>query len=346
MNQQRIFYLDLIRVVSILLIFIYHFNVALESFNISVPFPLLKNTCNATLGHIGVSLFLLLSGASLAYTYPKYKTLKDFYKKRFLSIFPAFWLIYIGLFLWFDVPEHTGILASNTPLWYLIFSIIGMDGYLYGVLPTFYSIGEWFLGMIIIFYILFPFFYWCMKKFPRTFLIVTIIWYFMSTRLFSFDLFPIERSILIRVFDFILGMYFVTYIKKFSLLTGYLSILGSIIFIFCPIPLPFMDQIELSGIFIFLSLCTLSTLITSKCFSNICMWISQCSYPFFLLHHVILSRVLHKHMDSSFFTAEYFIVIIMTFLYTLFLASGIERMLQTFFHYLKKRKSSSLAKQE
>ena len=93
MNQRRVFYLDFIRVVSILFIFIYHFNIAMEDFNISVPFSLLTNTCNVTLGHIGVSLFLLLSGASLTYTYPKYKTLKEFYKKRFLSIFPAFWLI-------------------------------------------------------------------------------------------------------------------------------------------------------------------------------------------------------------------------------------------------------------
>ena len=54
MNQRRVFYLDFIRVVSILFIFIYHFNIAMEDFNISVPFSLLTNTCNVTLGHIGV----------------------------------------------------------------------------------------------------------------------------------------------------------------------------------------------------------------------------------------------------------------------------------------------------
>lgn len=344
MNQRRVFYLDFIRVVSILFIFIYHFNIAMEDFNISVPFSLLTNTCNVTLGHIGVSLFLLLSGASLTYTYPKYKTLKEFYKKRFLSIFPAFWLIYLGLFLWFDVPEHTGILASETPLWYLIFSVIGMDGYLYAILPTFYSIGEWFLGMIIVLYLLFPFFHWCMKKFPRIFFIVLLIWYFAWTRLYSFSLFPVERSILVRVFDFILGMYFIAYIKKLPMIVGYFAILGSIILLFCPLPLPFMDRIELSGIFLFVALCTISVLITSEVFSKLCMYISKCSYPFFLLHHVVLTRLLHKHTDASFLAVEYFIIIIMTFLYTLFLAAGIERMLQAFFGYLKKRKTPTLVK--
>lgn len=342
-NQRRIFYLDFIRVVSILLIFIYHFHAALRDFNIEVPIPLLMDTANVTLGHIGVSLFLLLSGASLTYTYTKYKSLQQFYKKRFLNIFPQFWFLYIVLFLWFDVPSHSGILASDTSKWYLIFSFIGMDGYLYSVLPTFYSIGEWFLGMLIVLYILFPLLYSCMKRFPRIFLILTFIWYFLWTRYFPFDIFPIERSIIIRIVDFILGMYLVTYIRQLPLFIGYLSILGSIILFFCPLPIPFMDCIELNGIFCFIALCTISTFIKSKRFSKICMWMSQCSYPFFLLHHVILLRALHTYHDSSFLTIEYFIIIIMTFFYILFLASGVERMFQTFFAYIKSKKTNTPA---
>ncbi len=327
MKQRRVFYLDFIRVISILLIFIYHFHIALDDFNIEVPIPLITNTANVTIGHIGVSLFLFLSGASLAYTYPKYSTLKDFYKKRFLTIFPAFWLIYVGLFLWFDVPEHSGIFSSETPLGYLILSILGMDGYLSPFIPNFYKIGEWFLGMIIILYLLFPFLYWCMKKFPRTFFLFAIIWYFLWTRYFPFQGIPMERSIFIRIFDFILGMYFMSYVKQVSLFTGYFSILGCIILLFCPLPIPLLDRIELNGICFFTAFCTISSFITSKQFFKICKWISQCSYPFFLLHHVILIRTLHNYIDSSFLTIEYFTLIIMTFLYILFIASGIKRIL-------------------
>lgn len=333
MEQRRIFYLDFIRIISVLLIFIYHFYVTIESFEINLPIPFITDTATVTLGHIGVSLFLLLSGASLAHTYPKYSTLKAFYQKRFFSIFPAFWLIYLGLFLWFDVPEHSGIFSSETPLGYLIVSILGMDGYLSPIIPNFYKIGEWFLGMIIILYLLFPFFYLCMKKFPRVFFIMSILWYFLWTRFFPFKGISIERSIFVRAFDFILGMYLVTYIipylkkNQYSLFSGYLSILGCIILFFCPLPFALIDRIELNGICIFIALCMGSFLITSELIFKICKWVSQCSYPFFLIHHVVLSRVLHNYAFSSLSIIGYIVVLMMTFFYTLFIASGIERIL-------------------
>lgn len=89
------------------------------------------------------------------------RTLKDYYKKRFLAIFPLFWLAYLFAFL-----EHFYHSKSmpNVPKITFLLTVIGMDGYLYDYVKNFYMIGEWFLGAIIILYILFPLYRFIMCK--------------------------------------------------------------------------------------------------------------------------------------------------------------------------------------
>ena len=45
---------------------------------------------------------------------------------------------------------------ADIPRWRVIFSVLGLDGYLAPVTVTFYKIGEWFLGVILILYLVFP----------------------------------------------------------------------------------------------------------------------------------------------------------------------------------------------
>ena len=57
-------------------------------------FKLLFRTANSNLGFIFVTSFFSISGSVLYYNYPEIKLLKEFYFKRWKSIFPSFYICY------------------------------------------------------------------------------------------------------------------------------------------------------------------------------------------------------------------------------------------------------------
>lgn len=90
---------------------------------------------------VGVNIFLFLSGYGLTASLVKHKTtLLRFYKKRFLNIYPAMWIV-IGIFIWLDffvlrriytfesiIQNFLGFFPNadlakdlNSPLWYFTF---------------------------------------------------------------------------------------------------------------------------------------------------------------------------------------------------------------------------------
>ena len=76
-------------------------NAAVDKYNKS-PEPFAPNFYlenRLYLGDIGVSIFFMLTGASLMLSTKDWRGCTEFYKKRFLAIFPSFWLVYIIVFL-------------------------------------------------------------------------------------------------------------------------------------------------------------------------------------------------------------------------------------------------------
>ena len=155
-KKERIFYLDFIRALATLLIILTHYN-ALFIYNVNRPFAAVISlkVGNIYIGALGVSLFLIISGAAMMYVYGNQDKInwKKFYSKRFITIFPMFWLAYlvVGFFTFF---EQKGINAA-IPRKNFIFTVLGFDTYLanFGV-KTFSLVGEWFLGLIILIYLL------------------------------------------------------------------------------------------------------------------------------------------------------------------------------------------------
>ena len=102
--RERIFYLDFIRTIAVILIIITHYNAAFV-FGLE---PALTDRCVITefpfgiyVGDLGVSLFLIISGAALMYVYEGDFDIKLFYKKRFWAIYPR------------RSEEHTSELQSH-----------------------------------------------------------------------------------------------------------------------------------------------------------------------------------------------------------------------------------------
>ena len=167
MKKERLFYLDFVRAIAVISILITHFNA--RYLYLSPPMPekavLTTTVSNIYIGSWGVSLFFIISGAALMYVYQERIEIKKFYKKRFLSIYPMFWIAYIVAFFYLFYTNKM-IPGSGVPKINFIYTILGMDGMVAAYIPTYYILGEWFLGAIILMYVLFPLLWKGVKKQP------------------------------------------------------------------------------------------------------------------------------------------------------------------------------------
>ncbi|MBQ0066716.1 MAG: acyltransferase family protein [Phascolarctobacterium sp.] len=105
-----------------------------------------------------VTIFFLMSGF-LLYLNNCYVTDKlQFYYKRWKTLFPAFYIGWIVVHLLVVIKKHSFFYKESVSPWSMLFSAFGIDGYasVHGI-EGYYYIGEWFLGVIIVMYLLYPF---------------------------------------------------------------------------------------------------------------------------------------------------------------------------------------------
>lgn len=211
-KRERWVFMDYLRFFAQIAIFWYHFDLSLEangnySFTAhGMPYV----NANIHIGIISVALFFMLSGSGLMIKRGKNQdSVGRFYYKRFTKILIPFYVAYL-MVAFFDYAFATDTLKiklQNAPLRNLIFTALGIDGYisLYKI-PTFYLMGEWFLGALILMYALFPLFRWIMGKHRHIFMLCATAWLILNIRFYVSPIDP-WLNFKIKVFDFILGMY-------------------------------------------------------------------------------------------------------------------------------------------
>lgn len=327
--KKRIFYLDFVRALSVVLIVITHYNALFLLWVPSIPKGGVFVTflSNVYIGNIGVSLFFIISGAALMYIYGSSSiSLKTFYKKRFMTLFPMFWLAYIVV-LFLKLGENNGLWIRLAP-WKWLLSVIGVDGLVStSGISTYYLLGEWFLGFIIIVYLIFPFLKYLFERFPKSTIILVIILYIV-TLIFYKGKFPISTIVTARLPEILFGMIFIKYIKKVNwivLSTSIAVVIGNLFFG------PYLGNSEVwgtvqttyVGIAYFLILVYISKFFENKAFKGIVSFLSLYSYPIFLVHHVIIYNIMSgKNLPAFGIKKEYYyfiviLIIVLVFSYVL-----------------------------
>lgn len=295
MKKERLLYLDFIRAIAAVSIVLTHYNARYILF--ANP-PVWRNVVvtgtvsNIYIGSWGVSLFFIISGAALMYTYSEVCELKIFYRKRFESLFPMFWIAYSIAFLYYFYIYRG--LPFNAPKTNIIFSVLGMDGYLMENIPTFYILGEWFLGAIILMYILFPLLRKMLKDHPI--ILISIVGAIYAVIILKYNLpFKENKFLFTRIPEFLFGMYFVEYIKKVD--KKQVSVALIVLFLngVCRPPLNESLQTTYVGIASFIVLVYLSKLMKFKVVKNTCGLLSKYSYAIFLVHHVVIAQIMSKY---------------------------------------------------
>ncbi len=175
--MHRSYILDLLRIFAIALVFVAHIGQAMGS-DIGGFFGI-KNVYYVSLGGVGVSLFLILSGVLAGLTETHRKTaFHEYLIKKALRIYPPYWMSVVTGFmafviaggLWFSPGEwfpsgfSTDILGSVTGF----YSWLGLWGGPYN--PP-----SWFIALIMSLYALFPLTVWAMKKQPHLTLLALFI---------------------------------------------------------------------------------------------------------------------------------------------------------------------------
>ena len=311
MKNRRIFSFDFIRVLAMLMIVVFHYNACWIEYQVQTNPLLFVQFANGTMGHIGVSLFFILSGASLMYSARKGLALKSYFKKRFLSIYPLYWITYAAFFTHFYIINR---LPMTIPKSSLLLTLFGMDGYLYYKIPCYYLVGEWFVGCILILYLLFPILRTLMLRWPRATALVTAALYIPYLYFYPFQM-ENERMFLSRIPEFLFGMYFAAYFygagrsipdapagesrpSKGSPLTGgpigtkagLLALAAFLFIFFVPVKLPQLCRIMWVGASGFTALAWISQFIDRDWLARPLKAASACSFAVFLVHHVLVPR--------------------------------------------------------
>lgn len=295
MKKERLFWLDFIRAFATFMIVLTHFN-AIYVYNVYPPTPekavITMNIANIYIGGFGVSLFLIVSGASLMYVYEEKCDVLKFYKKRFLNIYPMFWMAYIAVFL-YNFYKY-GSIPQGVPYRNIIFSILGIDTWLVNFsVPTFGLVAEWFLGLIIIIYLVFPLLRVLVNKHPRILAVVAIVMYVISVS-------TIHQSVTLfaRLPEFLFGMYFIKYIRKVN---WKWVIPCALVLVLNTILKPTynnMFQVTYVGICSFIILVWISYFIKANWVKSVSRKISKYSYACFIIHHTVIYKII-EHVNLS-----------------------------------------------
>lgn len=258
-------------------------------------------TSNMHIGTMAVSVFFILSGASLGLTTKGRFSVGSYYKKRLVRLLVPFYLatavcMSLVLAAGIHMPNFD---PANTPKWRLIFTLTGMDTWLtmFHVKTFSLGIGEWFLGELVILSVLFPVFRMLIRKYPKAFLAGTVALYIATVLLYEggcfADIAP-HLNILLKGSEFIAGIYLGIYRERISSRCWMVTVPLWLLLALWPVTLPISEGIKIT----ILSMCFF---LTFSCMEGwlqkrklkLVNLLSGCSYELFLCHHMVIYLVCH-----------------------------------------------------
>lgn len=308
--RQRLFYLDLVRALATILIVITHFN---NPYLLQGPYVLAMAPFGIYIGDLGVSLFLIISGAALMVSYGRRLEVKTFYWKRFKTIYPMFWTAWILATSFFFVVRG-GHPVNAGPNWSFVFTLFGVDGLAANFqIPTMYLLGEWFLGFIVIFYLLFPLMRWAVLNHPWITLGVVLAlyvataFYFVTPRAF-----PSGIILTARLPELMFGMVLAHYWKKFPWWSAIPAVFVLALWGWQTPSLPggvgTVLGTTLVGVSTFVLLVLGARFVDGKPVRAVVSLIATYSYAIFLVHHVVIMQVFTSISPAGFGRTQVYVL--------------------------------------
>lgn len=272
-------------------------------------------------GAIGVEIFLFLSGMGLYYSLTNNNNIKDFYIRRFTRVLPTFLIVSVMYYFWRN----------------FIYEKMGVVGFLRGELfINFVSVHDttyWFILLILIMYLVFPYLYRTLlpDKEYRTLVLMGILGVWLLTAILAYFLIPgifANTEILyLRVPIFILGLFYADKVMNNSPLTRVeILLLASIVVLKVAfnrvVMIPFGGRsmatiwsfpIMFAGVW----LCK-NFLAYNTCLHRFVQWTGSLSLELYIIH-VSLREVFNAYNFSMAVGWHYMVMIVITYLIAILL---------------------------
>jgi len=282
-KRPRIFYLDLIRALATLLIVLTHFNFHLKDHG--GGYVLTFQPFGIYVGALGVSLFLI--------------------------IYPMFWTAWVlGTLYYFLIfngrPPNAGPSKS------FIFTLLGVDGLVSAFgWPTMYLLGEWFLGFILLYYVVFPLLLWAIDRFPVITGVVLLAAYAATVLIMQryFPGYPSAMILTTRLPELAFGSYFVLYVRRVHWATVIPAAAVLAVSAMLPEEIPEDVGTTIVGISAFLILVVAGRYVAIQPVRAFVSLIATYSYPIFLVHHVVILLVIQKVNVYGFYPIQRYMLL-------------------------------------
>lgn len=284
----RLFYLDVIRVLALIVIILFHFNLEMLVVHPGVPLILPNVYGGIISGELGVDIFIILSGAALAIAYRDKFTIGAFYLRRLAAMLPMYWVAYVvAMGLHFYMTDQ---LPPNLDMLWL--TVIGMDGFLLYKIPNAYLMGEWFFGMILILYAVFPILRFCVNRAPVLTLAIGVAWLAVIQQFYDqiSDMAFSRNPIMLWPF-MVFGMVFMRGVQEDALKKGWHKIALAAVIISGMSMYPQMPHmlryLFVSALVFGLLVFAFSSLTPQGWAGAAVQALSKYSFPAFLMHHIL-----------------------------------------------------------
>lgn len=206
MNKNRIYTLDIVRIVLMLIIFLFHMRLH-TGFGINF-IPGFNNFIS--IGNISMVGFFILSGYVLFYgnydiDFNNIADIIKYVKKRIINLFPLYLFIFA-----YCLYRKVGVIEGINTLLILPIELLGLSSLFPEILGSYGNSGTWFVSVIFILYLIFPFIKKIIKdlEFKKCIFLIILLYIFCTyvTIFQSYINTNVYANPLFRMFEFIIGM--------------------------------------------------------------------------------------------------------------------------------------------
>ena len=293
---------------------------------------------NIHLAMVACGIFIMISGTTLALNNRDEGPL-EFYKRRLVRVLIPFYIAYIIYFIIRVINSKTIYIFGGVPKWKFIFTVLGLDEYLFanGIKTFTLGVGEWFLGCIILCYIAYPLLHFLNKKYRNIFFVIMTFYYLLINT--KYDMFhftiPSHLNFFCQVYNFYLGIFLSSYLsennseKKTSELILNVALLFVVIFIyFYAVIIKIPDNIK-TTIFVVSIIFLLKNfediICKSEILKNGIKFFNSISLEIFLVHHFVIYQIDFMISYKRTSGVETLIIILLDFAITIILAIFVNR---------------------
>lgn len=344
--RKRIYSFDLLKLFSILIVFFYHILMDMYVIHPMHNLKFLETILirpNIHLAMLACGIFIFISGATLKLN-ERDESLLSFYKRRLVKILIPFYFAYIIYFIIKAITLRNIHLFGGIEKWRFIYTIFGIDEYLNaaGIKTFTLGIGEWFLGCIILCYLIYPVLSYLDKKYKVatfvTFTIYDILINVFYSR-FNFAM-PQHFNFLCQAYNFYLGIVIIdenifSKLKKYQIL----GILLVLFIYFCPYTFNIPDNLKIT-------LCTISIVVAFRSLENVLVKndfmiaiikkFNAISLEFFLVHHFVIYEVDYILNYRRVGGMEFLIIVFIELIIIILISIWINKLNQLCYQFMNK----------